>query len=218
LSINQFSFTQKIEPGKYVYEYGDNVKSIFEIINNSTFYLIEEFWHERFFGYGNYYIDRNKLTLKFNLIPHDKLVSLTIPEFRINKESISKKDYITINLNVMENWDSSKLEGVRINITDYSHNIIRNNISTDDSGFVKIKVSNRFLPIKIKAYFVAYDHLEFQISEIKDYSITVVLKSYISDFYKENELKKFEIQILDSSSFKLENYYSNFDWSTFYKE
>ena len=215
---NQFSFAQKIEPGKYVFEYGDNAKSIFETLDDSTFYLFEEFWHERFLGYGNYYIEENKLILSFKKIPGDKLVSMTIPEFKIHKENITKDDNINNNLNVIENWDNSQLEGVRINIADSNYNIIRNNLKTNDSGYVKIKVSKRFLPIIVKVFFVGYEPLEMKITENKDYDVTVILKSYINNFYKENEIREFGLQILDPTNFKLENYYANFDWSTFYKE
>lgn len=216
--ITNVSFAQKIEPGRYVYEYGDDVKSIFEVLNDSTIYLTETFGTDHLFGYGNYYIEENKLILSFKKIPADKLVSMTIPEFKIHKENITKEDNININLNVIENWDNSQLEGVRINIADSNYNIINDNLKTNDSGYANLKVSKIFLPIIVKVFFVGYEPLEIKITENKDYDVTVILKSYINKFYKENELREFELQILNPTSFKLENYYANFDWSTFYRE
>lgn len=217
-SVNQFSFAQKIEPGRYVYEYGDDVKSIFEVLGDSTFYLTETFGTEHLFGCGNYSIEKNTLVLKFKDIPPQKLESLTIPEYKINKTGTSKKDYITIYLDVIESWGNEPLAGARINIYDFYRNIIRKNIKANDSGFAKIKVSNKFLPILVKVFFIGFDPLEFQINEIMDYYLRVILKSYYSVLYKENEIKKFQLHIIDHTSFRLDDYFGNFEWSTFYRE
>ncbi len=105
-----------------------------------------------------------------------------------------------------------------INISDTNHNIIRKYLQTNDSGHAKVKVSQRFLPIIVKVYFAGYEPLEILVNESKNYDLNVILKGYISYYYKEDEIKRHRIQILDSKSFRLENYYDNFEWSTFYKE
>lgn len=165
--LSQFSFAQKIEPGKYVYEYDDDVKSIFEVLNDSTFYLTETFGTEHLFGGGNYSIEINTLVLKFKDISPQKLESLTIPEYKINKTGTSKKDYITINLDVIESWGNEPLAGALINIYDSYHNIIRKNINADDSGFAKIKVSNRLLPILVKVFFIGFEPLNFKLMKLR---------------------------------------------------
>ncbi len=193
--------SQRIEQGKYIYEYGDNVKVSLEVLEDSTFYIAEYSFNNFRFGYGNFKINKNKITLTFCDIPSEKKISLEIPEYKILSFGETKKDNISIDLTVYENLKNEPLEGVYINVIDTNNFIIRNKIHTNDSGFVKIKLTKRFLPVLIKVFFVGYDHTEIPVKEPNNYKVEVTLK-----------------QLINNDVFKIENLYEFDDWFTFKRE
>jgi len=210
--------SQRIEPGKYIYEYGDNVKVSLEVLEDSTFYITEYSWNNFRFGYGNFKINKNKITLTFCDIPTEKKISLELPEYKILSFGKTKKDNISIDLTVYENLKNEPLEGVYINVTDTNNFIITNKIRTNDSGFVKIKIKKRFLPLTVKVFFVGYDHALIPINEPNNYTMEVILKEPINEYYERDIVKIYNIQFTENDIFKLENLYEFDDWFTFKKE
>ncbi len=184
--ITQFSFAQKIEPGRYfsVYKY---IPEEHKIILNGEFGVIITFLDSNYFfykyqdditdlrGFGKYTLRKKFINFEF-LDTSDKFDTV---KYKILDSSITFTDSIEYYISVTDNY--SVLQDAYIEFTNDSGKHI--NFGSDESGMLKCKIPKLFNPTKIRVVYLGYEIIEFSL--LKNQNLKV-------EFIMSNKFKRIE--------------------------
>lgn len=176
--ITNVSFTQKIEPGKYVSvwkynhftretvynsEYGEEITILDSL--NFKFRYRDDITDRR--GTGIYKTGKKFLNLEFD----GNTTGFDTSNYKIIHSEISQTDSVLFNIKVQDKF--MELYGARIEILKSGNKLLRSNSNED--GAALIKISKTSLPVSIKITYVGYDHTYINVDSAKNLNIVVTM-------------------------------------------
>lgn len=203
LFSNQFSFTQKIEPGKYVSvwkynhftgetvynsEYGEEITILDSL--NFKFRYRDDITDRR--GTGIYKTGKKFLKLEFD----GNTAGFDTSNYRIIHSEIPLTDSVLFNIEVQDRFE--KLYGARIEIFKSGNTLLRS--YSNEDGAALIKISKTSLPVSIKISYVGYDHTYINVDSAKNLNIVVTM-DWPYKIITENKSVTYSIKDVDLDGF-----------------
>lgn len=178
LLFNQYSFAQKIEPGRYVSvwkynhftgetvynsEYGEEITILDSL--NFEFRYRDDITDRR--GTGIYKMGKKFLNLEFD----GNTAGFDTSNYKIINSEITLTDSLLFRIEVQDRF--VKLYGARIEIFNSGNSLL--NSSSNEDGIALIKISKTSLPVSIKISYVGYGHTYINVDSAKNLNIVVTM-------------------------------------------
>lgn len=178
LIFNQFSFGQKIEPGKYVsvwkynhftgetvynYDYGEEITILDSL--NFKFRYRDDITDRR--GIGIYKTGKKFLNLEFD----GNTAGFDTSNYKIVHSEIPFTDSVLFNIEVKDKFN--KLYGARIEIFKSGNTLLRSYSNEDGAALITIPMTS--LPVSIKISYVGYDKTYINVDSAKNLNIVVTM-------------------------------------------
>ncbi|HMQ79682.1 MAG TPA: hypothetical protein PKE39_13060 [Ignavibacteria bacterium] len=178
LIFNQFSFAQKIEPGKYISvwkynhftgetvynsEYGEEITILDSL--NFKFRYRDDITDRR--GTGIYKTGKKFLNLEFD----GNTAGFDTSNYKIIHSEISQTDSVMLSIKVQDKFIA--LYGARIEILKSGNTLLKS--YTNEDGAALITIPKTSLPVSIKISYVGYDKTYINVESAKNLNIVVTM-------------------------------------------
>jgi len=213
LFYHQFSFAQKLEPGKYVYDYPyTDYTRIYNFKNDSIFEFYERTDIDITIGKGKYILKDSILTLLYESNYDNNKIDPDLC-YKITKEYFTYSDTIIFSFKITDN-NNDPLVGAVVSL--YKGNDLTSRIitKTNDKGKTKLKFDKSYNGNVINFTYVGYESCGYLISDSLSKAFEIRLKQLqLPVLYISNKTLRFVLRFDENNNFFIRDEWNH--WSHF---
>ncbi|HWA06749.1 MAG TPA: Ig-like domain-containing protein [Ignavibacteria bacterium] len=212
-SISQFSFAQKIEPGKYVLNYPfSEYTQIYNFNKDSVFEFYEHTDNVITIGKGKYILKDSILVLIFEAnLDYNKIDTNLC--YKITKEYFTFSDTITYSFKITDD-NGNPLEGAIVSLYKGNERTTSVRTRTNTKGKTKLKFDKSYNGNIINFTYIGYETCGYLISDSLSRAFEIILKQFQKPVhYINNKTLRFVLRFDENNNFFIKDEWNH--WSHF---